>query len=252
MKKPKINCDKCNKEISRSNFERHYKRCSGIKNKKAIKIDESWKQQNGMYKCPICGKEYTRMGISTHIWRMHKDGINHKPGFAKTHVPWNKNLKNDPRCQFSEERRRKIGIKSLNRKHTEETKQKMSKSKKDLYATGWESIAGRCKKFEYISNIAGNIKVDGTWELLVAKYLDILNVQWNRNKNRFFYIKPDNKESHYTPDFFVKDWDTYIEVKGYETELDRCKWNQFPHKIEIWKKEKIIEIQNILNGGLVE
>jgi len=39
------------------------------------KLDESWKQVNGLYKCPICSKEYSKKGICSHIFRSHtKDG----------------------------------------------------------------------------------------------------------------------------------------------------------------------------------
>lgn len=107
------------------------------------------------------------------------------------------------------------------------------------YKSGWMPKAGRCKKIVYESKVAGKVLVDGTWELAVAKYLDSLGVEWRRNKNRFGYLHPNGKESFYTPDFYVKDWDSYIEVKGYETDLDRCKWSQFQYKLEIWKKEKI-------------
>ena len=45
-------------------------------NKNHIKVLESWKQENGMYKCPHCDKEYVKKGISTHIWRTHGNGKN--------------------------------------------------------------------------------------------------------------------------------------------------------------------------------
>ena len=127
----------------------------------------------------------------------------------------------------------------LGKKHTEDTKKLMSDAKKELYANGWEPTCGRCKKYDHISPIAGHIKVDGTWELATAKYLDSINVTWCRNKKRFPYVKLDGKISTYQPDFYVETWDTYIEVKGYETDLDRIKWSQFPAKLEVWREDKI-------------
>jgi len=123
--------------------------------------------------------------------------------------------------------------------HTDEFKKEQSIRKNKLYASGWEPTCGRCKKYDYLSPIAGQIKVDGTWELKVAVYLDKLNVTWERNRKRFGYIKPNGKEGTYQPDFYVKEWDSFIEVKGYETELDRAKWKQFPHTLLIWRKDKI-------------
>ena len=66
---------------------------------------------------------------------------------------------------------------------------------------------------------------------------------WNRNKQRFSYVRPDGKVATYQPDFYVTDWEMFIEVKGYETDLDRAKWSQFPHKLDIWKRDKIQKLE---------
>jgi hypothetical protein len=110
------------------------------------------------------------------------------------------------------------------------------------HANGWQGAIGRCKKIKYISHIAGEVILDGGWELIVAKYFDKLNIKWTKNKKRFKYIF-ENKDRFYTPDFYLFDSDMYIEVKGYETNLDKAKWEQFPEKLEVWKKEKIKEIK---------
>lgn len=130
----------------------------------------------------------------------------------------------------------------LGKKHSVETRAKMSRKKDELYATGWEPICGRAKKYDYESPVAGKIKVDGTWELAAARYFDRIGVTWERNRKRFPYVRPDGRAATYQPDFFVKEWDLYVEVKGYQTKLDEAKWSQFPHRLEVWKKAKIQEI----------
>ena len=40
-----------------------------------IKLNENWKQPNGLYKCPHCGSEHVGKGICSHIWRTHGDGV---------------------------------------------------------------------------------------------------------------------------------------------------------------------------------
>lgn len=115
----------------------------------------------------------------------------------------------------------------------------VSEGMKKKYEAGWKPRCGRAKKIEYNSPIAGTISVDGSWELKTAKHLDSLGVKWYRNTKRFSYINLTGGRSTYCPDFYVEDWGKYIEVKGYETELDRCKWRQFPEPIEVWKREKI-------------
>jgi hypothetical protein len=126
--------------------------------------------------------------------------------------------------------------------HTAEFKEKQRNRILKRYEDGWMPKAGRCKKIKYESPVAGLISVDGTWELAVAKYLDKLKYNWRRNTKRFQYINLQGKISHYTPDFYVEELGGYLEVKGYETELDRCKWTQFKEKLTIWKKDVIIKI----------
>ena len=59
---------------------------------------------------------------------------------------------------------------------------------------------------------------------------------WKRNTKRFQYINLKGTISHYVPDFWVNELNSYIEVKGYETELDRCKWSQFKDPLVVWKR----------------
>lgn len=162
---------------------------------------------------------------------------------------WNKGLtKSDPRVEsyVNTLKQSILNGKYIPHRRSLSDTEKIARSNemKSRYARGWESTCGRCKKYDYHSNIAGDIKVDGTWELKVCKYLDSLGVIWQRNKLRFTYSKKDGTESTYQPDFYVNDWDLFIEVKGYETDLDKCKWSQFPHKLEIWKKDKIEKLED--------
>ena len=125
----------------------------------------------------------------------------------------------------------------------ESRKEKIRIKINERYANGWEVKCGRCKKIEYISDIAGIIKVDGSWELKVAQYLDKNNIRWERNKKRFDYINLKNKKSTYCPDFYIYDWNTYLEVKGYKTELDDCKWSQFAEPLIVWNKQELKKLK---------
>jgi hypothetical protein len=103
--------------------------------------------------------------------------------------------------------------------------------------------AGRCKKIKFNSKIAGEVSLDGTWELEVAKYLDENDIEWRRNTKRFEYKNEEDCKSFYTPDFYILEHDIFIEVKGYETEKDRCKWRDFPNKINIFKSKELKKIK---------
>ncbi len=125
-----------------------------------------------------------------------------------------------------------------NKPRTKEEKEKLSVAIKKRYEKGWMPKAGRCKKIRYSSTIAGEVLLDGTWELTLAEYLDKQKISWERNKKRFTYTY-ENKERTYTPDFYLKELDLFLEVKGYETELDRVKWIQFPAKLLVLYKKEI-------------
>lgn len=139
-------------------------------------------------------------------------------------------------AKSSETMKGKTFITSEGRKRLSES---VSKQMHERYAAGWQNTGGRCRKIRYESPVAGTIFLDGTWEEVAAKHLDPLGVRWQRNTKRFAYLKENGSRSTYCPDFFVQDWQTYIEIKGYETSLDRLKWSQFPEKLEVWKREKI-------------
>lgn len=96
----------------------------------------------------------------------------------------------------------------------------------------------------YESPIAGHVYLDSTWELSYAKFLDESSIQWKRNTQRFAYQY--NGELHYyIPDFFLVEKELFIEVKGYETAVDRAKWKQFPHKLQVIRESDLRELKLI-------
>jgi len=165
----------------------------------------------------------------------------HSKGFSGK-TPWNKGLKGDPRCKSN---KGQYGYWN-GKHHSEETKKLMREKILIRYENGWMPKAGRCKKINYNSPIAGEVLVDGNWELLLCKYLDFLNLTWYRNKKRFPYKHLSGKDSNYTPDFYVKEWNSFVEIKGYETELDKCKWSQFKEPLKIIKYLEMKDIKKIL------
>ena len=130
-------------------------------------------------------------------------------------------------------------------KHSDEFKETQRKRIIARYESGWMPKAGRCKKFKYISPTAGEVFLDGTWELVVAKWLDANHYEWKRNTKRFQYLNLDGKISFYVPDFWVEELESYLEIKGYETALDRCKWEQFTEPLLVWKRKELTELNLI-------
>ena len=67
-----------------------------------------------------------------------------------------------------------------------------------------------------------------SWEVMVKKYLDKYHISnTNKVKCRFDYYY-NNSNRTYLPDFYLKKYKTYVEVKGMITPKDIEKWKQFP------------------------
>lgn len=105
----------------------------------------------------------------------------------------------------------------------------------------WHNSFSKSRTHKYKNN-----KFYGKWELEYAKWLDKNNIKWLKNKKIFNYIF-EGKKRLYTPDFYLIDEDCYIEIKGYETDKDRAKWEQFPETLKILKGKELKKLGIIDN-----
>lgn len=140
---------------------------------------------------------------------------------------------------------------------SEETKLKLSIKTKEHNKIYWsnpenkikQSVSMRKAASEYpesycSSNVNGRVKrikyndiwLDSSWEVEVAKALDENNIIWNRPNKGFEYEWNESKHIYY-PDFYLPDYDIYIEVKGFERERDRIKYKILDNLIVIRKDE---------------
>ena len=213
-------CQKCGREAkSKSGLVSHESRCEGEGTKRSRKVDRSSRY------------------VIENSENMTKSEIHRE----KLRLVWN-----DPDYREKQRNKRYCG----NPKDPVKMEEKRSKLRKVInsrYEMGWSPRAGRCKKIKYFSEIAGEVTVDGTWELSVCKFLDFNKILWKRNTTRFKYIDSEGKNRTYCPDFYLTETETYIEVKGYVTDLDKLKWSQFKEKLEVWDKEVLIN-KDILEG----
>jgi hypothetical protein len=129
---------------------------------------------------------------------------------------------------------------------TDERRAKHSQIMKDAVLRNPESyskcnVSGRTKMYEFEGQ-----QFKGTWELLVASSLSSSNIKYTNNVTPIEYNWNGNKHLYF-PDFYLPDYDLFIEVKGYETERDYCKWNALSNLVII----KRPEIDDIRNGKLI-
>lgn len=113
---------------------------------------------------------------------------------------------------------------------------------KGLTKNNSEILKGKSKKMCGVNNPMFNKKLDtsgcnfyfedlghrcrSSWEVNFARTLRYLNINYEYESRTFNLNKGDS----YTPDFYLKDFDLYIEVKGYMT-------NKFKEKFIRFKKE---------------
>lgn len=88
---------------------------------------------------------------------------------------------------------------------------RLEASKRTVFNNFWEY---RAKNPIIYESKYGEVKLDSLWELKVAKRLDELNVEWYRPKCRLPYFDIEGVEHSYIPDFYVKTFNCFIEVKS--------------------------------------
>jgi len=104
-------------------------------------------------------------------------------------------------------------------------------------------VCGRVKPVEIIDSYGNKTRCLGSWELLVAEYLNKNGILWTNNIDKKFEYRWNGANHRYFPDFWT-DRGYYIEVKGYERERDREKWSQFPEKLVVIKVDDIKKIKS--------
>lgn len=212
-----------------------------------MKIDEQWyNSATGNYVCPICEKQYSKMGIVSHIWRIHGEGKGKKfGGCKKGHVSWNRGLtkETDIRVKHNADAvARKYNETGYTpywkgRKHTESTIQRMKQN-----SGGIRKGAGRGKGGYY-----KGIWCDSTWELAWVVYSLDHDISFKRNLVGFPYEWKCECKLYY-PDFILSETNEYIEIKGYMTEKDKAKLTAFPYSIVVITKDLIIPyIEYVVN-----
>jgi len=79
------------------------------------------------------------------------------------------------------------------------------------------------KRSDYVRIDGSVVSMDSTWEVACAQRLDELGISWERDPSiKIHYRDKKLRSRNYIPDFYLPEYDIYLEVKGYWT--DRAKW----------------------------
>lgn len=203
----KTRCSKCNEEICNNGYEKHFKSCNGT----YIKFKKS-------DKCIHCDKTWEELGLGI----IKGDTANHARWCDKNPKRKIYEEKLSERRQFFienclEKRNQSIkkawgrgcykdvdfGANFRGKSHTDESKDKIRKKQQAL-----DYRRLRKKTIEY-----RGVLLDSTWELYLAKRLDDLNIKWIRPKP-IIWIDNNNDERFYYPDFYLVDYDLYLDPKN--------------------------------------
>lgn len=149
---------------------------------------------------------------------IRKEGMRIEVGDFHHHRTFSK-----PKKQISEEQKRKLS----------ETMKKRFAENPELFMGG---NRGKVRQVE-----VDGIRLHGNWELIFYMWAKNLGIEILRTPKGFPYMW--NGERTYYPDFYIPAHNIYVEIKGYEKERDRAKWNQFPEKLLVVKRSQIEKIE---------
>lgn len=101
-------------------------------------------------------------------------------------------------------------------------------------------------KGKYKSGYYNNIWMDSSWEILFAKKLDSLNIKWVKDRSFCFYYIINDIKRKYFPDFYLPDYNTYIEIKGFWTpeNIEKMQLVRTQNTFKIKYIESVKEIEN--------
>lgn len=97
----------------------------------------------------------------------------------------------------------------------------------------------KCRKthIKYFSNFdAKQVDLQSTWELKIAQWLDDNNIRWSRPSKRITWFSQSlQKNKTYLPDFYIVDYDYFIDVKNpIKIEQDKIKLNELKSIIPLF------------------
>jgi len=108
---------------------------------------------------------------------------------------------------------------------------------KNCYMKDFGKLKQHCKMIYY-----KNVHMRSSWEVSFAQFLDLSNIKWLYESKTF-----NLKGTTYTPDFYLPEFDCYIEVKGRWFSGSKKKFKQFKKRykninIKLFRKNNLCEL----------
>lgn len=78
------------------------------------------------------------------------------------------------------------------------------------------------------------ISFHSSWEVKLAKFLDVHNINWTRQIEGIRWVDESNVSHNYYPDFYLKDFNLYLDPKNpYRIIQDKCKIDYLTGKMNL-------------------
>lgn len=210
--------------------------------------------------CRYCKQTFaSKASLRRHIRRTHDDSYLREIEALHRTCPYCKNqFENRQRlgghmCLCSARPDRKQVLRRLSESHkgnthSPEVKKRIRKSMQGAVRDSPESysaenVCGRVKRIKVVDSFGTQTTVHGRWERDVATFFNERAIRW-RNDVQGFSYQWKGREHLYFPDFYLPDFDVYVEVKGFERSRDRAKWSSFPKPLILIRKPEIREIRD--------
>lgn len=195
-----------------------------------------------MFHCKFCGKEWEiKKSHTQHQNRCklnpHSIASNQFTKSKQLGVEYEFDMSNEAKQRRSKRSEKASEARWLKPDAKEKASIAMKKAVENNPESYTSSNRGRVKQVEY-----NGLKFHGNWELKFYKYCKSNHIKCERLSQSFPYNW--KKSSHsYFPDFYLPEYDVWVEVKGYKTERDDAKWSQFPFKHVVIMKNEIDSIK---------
>lgn len=161
----------------------------------------------------------------------------------------------------------------LGKHHSKETRDKLSKSHIELFANmskeekhnrAMKSVRTRRENGvigtteNAYSRCKGGVRPDlgqyfrSSWEANIARILDYENIEWKYEPKRFFFDEEINGIASYQPDFYLPQFNKWIEVKGWMDDKSKLRLKLFAEQYPEENKNLILIDQDFYNALRLE
>lgn len=211
--------------------------------------------ENIIFKCSFCEKEYKRISDQHQHEKWCKENPNHlvkqSPSKSEKWLEAMHQRKGHGTNQFTKARELGLpppisGTKGkqiwLGKKHSEESKKKTSNSMRKLIQEGNREYSFFHRKTYWFDGE----RLDSSYELRVAQELKEHKIKFEAHPKGLNYIGADRVIRTYFPDFYLEDFDIYLDPKNAFLLSEKYKYRGLTSKEKIKRAEEYNNVKIII------